>query len=67
MSHPVFDGDFDLTIDSAKPRAAHSACPKDSHAGPEGIGEGVVSFGDERVPAQVTIAAFFAPASPSTS
>lgn len=37
------------------------ACPKSSHAGPQGVGEGVVSFGDERVPEQVTITAFFAP------
>ena len=38
------------------------ACPKGSHAGPQGVGEGVVSFGDERVPEQVAITAFFAPA-----
>lgn len=39
-----------------------SACPKGSQAGPQGVGEGVVSFGDERVPEQVAITAFFAPA-----
>ncbi len=38
------------------------ACPKGARAGPQGVGEGVVSFGDERVPEQVAITAFFAPA-----
>jgi hypothetical protein len=38
-----------------------SACPKSSHAGPQGVGEGVVSFGGERVPEEVTITPFFAP------
>jgi hypothetical protein len=39
-----------------------AACPRGSRAGPQGVGEGVVSFGDERVPEQVAITAFFAPA-----
>jgi hypothetical protein len=36
-------------------------CPKRSSAGPQGIGLGVVSFGGERVPEEVTIQPFFAP------
>jgi hypothetical protein len=36
-------------------------CPKRSSAGPQGIGSGVVSFGGERVPEEVTIQPFFAP------
>jgi hypothetical protein len=36
-------------------------CPERSSAGPQGIGSGVVSFGGERVPEQVTIQPFFAP------
>jgi hypothetical protein len=36
-------------------------CPKKSSAGPQGTGLGVVSFGGERVPENVTIQPFFAP------
>jgi len=36
-------------------------CPKRSSAGPQGTGNGVVSFGGERVPEEVTIQPFFAP------
>lgn len=36
-------------------------CPKGSRAGPQGVGLGVVSFGDERVPETVSIQPFFAP------
>jgi hypothetical protein len=38
------------------------ACPRGSSAGPRGTGLGVVSFGNERVPEEVTIQPFFAPA-----
>jgi hypothetical protein len=38
------------------------ACPSKSGAGPQGTGLGVVSFGGERVPEEVTIQPFFAPA-----
>jgi hypothetical protein len=37
------------------------ACPKRSSAGPQGVGLGVVSFGGERVPEEVSIQPFFAP------
>ena len=39
-----------------------SACPKKSSAGPPGVALGVVAFGGERVPEQVSIQEFFAPA-----
>ena len=38
-----------------------SGCPRTSDAGPVGHGLGVVSFGGERVPEEVTIQPFFAP------
>ncbi len=38
-----------------------SACPKGSSAGPVGHALGVVSFGKERVPEEVTIEPFYAP------
>jgi hypothetical protein len=38
-----------------------SGCPRTSDAGPLGHGLGVVSFGGERVPEEVTIQPFFAP------
>jgi hypothetical protein len=38
------------------------ACPKKSSAGPPGVALGVVAFGGERVPEQVSIQEFFAPA-----
>jgi hypothetical protein len=34
-------------------------CPRMSSAGPQGVGEGVVSFGGERVPEKVAIREFF--------
>jgi len=37
------------------------ACPKGSHAGPVGSGEGFVAFGKEVVPEKVTIQGFYAP------
>jgi hypothetical protein len=37
-----------------------SGCPVRSSAGPQGVGEGVVSFGSERVPEEVSIQGFFA-------
>jgi hypothetical protein len=36
-----------------------AACPKRSSAGPVGVGLGVVTFGGERVPEQVSIRDFF--------
>ena len=36
-------------------------CPKQSSAGPPGVGFGVVTFGDEQVPETVSIQSFFAP------
>src|SRR4029077_5258922 len=39
-----------------------AGCPKRSSAGPPGVGAGVVTFGGERVPEQVSIQEFFAPA-----
>jgi hypothetical protein len=41
--------------------AGAQACPRKSDAGPLGTGLGVVSFGGERVPEEVTIQPFFAP------
>jgi hypothetical protein len=38
-----------------------AGCPKQSNAGPQGVGLGIVSFGNERVPEQVVIHEFFAP------
>ncbi len=38
-----------------------NACPKGSSAGPVGHAEGVVSFGKERVPEEVSIESFYAP------
>jgi hypothetical protein len=38
-----------------------AGCPKKSSAGPRGVGYGVVSFGDEPVPEEVSIQSFFAP------
>ncbi len=38
-------------------------CPKKSSAGPRGVGYGVVSFGGEPVPEEVSIRSFFAPGS----
>lgn len=38
-----------------------AGCPRQSHAGLKGTGDGVVSFGDERVPERVSIEPFFAP------
>lgn len=36
-------------------------CPRRSSAGPQGTGMGIVSFGGERVPEEVSIQPFFAP------
>lgn len=38
-----------------------AGCPKNSSAGPQGVGLGVVTFGGERVPESVSIQQFFAP------
>jgi hypothetical protein len=38
-----------------------TACPAKSNAGPPGVGFGVVAFGGERVPEEVSIRQFFAP------
>jgi hypothetical protein len=38
-----------------------AACTKKSSAGPPGVGLGVVAFGDETVPEEVSIQGFFAP------
>jgi hypothetical protein len=38
-----------------------AGCPKMSFAGPQGVGEGVVTFGGEPVPETVAIHEFFAP------
>ncbi|HEV7163406.1 MAG TPA: hypothetical protein VGN25_09140 [Solirubrobacteraceae bacterium] len=40
--------------------AGPSSCPERSSAGPQGVGNGVVSFGNERVPEEVSIQGFFA-------
>jgi hypothetical protein len=42
------------------------ACPKNSRAGPPGVGLGVVAFGGEEVPETVSIESFFAPGSGPT-
>lgn len=54
--------DFAACAPSVLEAGGAGACPRGSRAGPQGVGQGVVSFGDERVPEQVSVTAFFAPA-----
>lgn len=53
---------FVTCAQSALEAGGGAACPKKSSAGPPGVALGVVSFGGERVPEQVSIQEFFAPA-----
>jgi hypothetical protein len=51
---------FATCADSALEQNGAGGCPRQSSAGPQGVGLGVVSFGGKRVPEKVSIQAFFA-------
>lgn len=53
---------FATCAPSALEASGAAGCPKKSRAGPPGVGLGVVTFGGERVPEEVSIQGFFAPA-----